>query len=281
MKHFLSFCFCVLAFSKSIEDKNKELTRTNQVLLQTLRELAVGEDDYCKTGRYQSPIALPTSMYLKKRRNKLLVDDIEGPQQVKWEEVEDGSGRMGWKLNHGTVQRKLQYGYGPLHTMKSFIIVAPSEHTISGKAYDAELQISFDSWDYNYPKLKMSIMLEIGDNEELESFWIPLMQSLSPFYNNPYYPINLGTLFSQLTLDKYYRYHGSETSGSFSENIEWIIMGDLLKVDYMLMHLLKLKDGQVTPRKTQLWCGREVEYDSEIRLLWPEAAVREEAIAEP
>jgi len=274
MKHFLSFCFCVLAFSKSIEDKNKELTRTNQVLLQTLRELAVGEDDYCKTGRYQSPIALPTSMYLKKRRNKLLVDDIEGPQQVKWEEVEDGSGRMGWKLNHGTVQRKLQYGYGPLHTIKSFTIVAPSEHTIHGITYDAELQISFE-------KLKMSILLEIGDNEELEkSLWEPLMQSLIS-YDNRLYPINLGTLFSQLTLDKYYRYHGSETSGSFSENIEWIIMGDLLKVDYMLMHLLKLKDGQVTPRKTQLWCGREVEYDSEIRLLWPEAAVREEAIAEP
>jgi len=278
MKHFLSFCFCVLAFSKSIEDKNKELTRTNQVLLQTLRELAVGEDDYCKTGRYQSPIALPTSMYLKKRRNKLLVDDIEGPQQVKWEEVEDGSGRMGWKLNHGTVQRKLQYGYGPLHTIKSFTIVAPSEHTIHGITYDAELQISFDSWDYNHEKLKMSILLEIGDSKELDPFWEPLMQSLLP-HDNRYHPINLGTLFSQLTLDEYYRYHGSETSGGYLENIEWIVMGDLLKVDYLLMHLLKRKDDRVTPREIQARCGRHVEYnnDPEKRLLWPD----EESIAEP
>jgi len=266
MKLFLSFCFCVLAFSKSIEDKNKELTRTNQVLLQTLRELAVG-DDYCKTGRYQSPIALPTTMYLKKRPNKLLVDEIEGPQQVKWEEVEDG--RMGWKLSHGTVQRKLQYGYGPLHTIKSFTIVAPSEHTIHGITYDAELQISFE-------KLKMSILLEIGDNEELEkSLWEPLMQSLIS-YDNRLYPINLGTLFSQLTLDKYYRYHGSETSGGFLENIEWIVMGDLLKVDYLLMRLLEQQDGRVTPRETQDRCGRHVEYDPENRLLWPD----EEAIAE-
>jgi len=46
MKFILSFCLCVLAFSKSLEDKNKELTRTNQVLLKTLREMAVGEDAY-------------------------------------------------------------------------------------------------------------------------------------------------------------------------------------------------------------------------------------------
>jgi len=45
MKFILTFCscFCILALSESIESKNKELRRTNQVLLKTLRELAVGE----------------------------------------------------------------------------------------------------------------------------------------------------------------------------------------------------------------------------------------------
>jgi len=44
MKLFLSFCLCVLAFSKSLEDKNEELRRTNQLLLKTLREVALGEE---------------------------------------------------------------------------------------------------------------------------------------------------------------------------------------------------------------------------------------------
>jgi len=44
MKFILTFCFCILAFSESIESKNKKLKRTNEVLLKTLRELAVGEE---------------------------------------------------------------------------------------------------------------------------------------------------------------------------------------------------------------------------------------------
>jgi len=44
MKFILTFCFCILAFSESIESKNKKLRRTNEVLLKTLRELAVGEE---------------------------------------------------------------------------------------------------------------------------------------------------------------------------------------------------------------------------------------------
>jgi len=45
MKLFLSFCLCVLAFSKSLEDKNEELRRTNQLLLKTLHEVAVGKEE--------------------------------------------------------------------------------------------------------------------------------------------------------------------------------------------------------------------------------------------
>jgi len=44
MKLILSFCLCVLAFSKSLEDKNEELRRTNKLLLKTLREVALGEE---------------------------------------------------------------------------------------------------------------------------------------------------------------------------------------------------------------------------------------------
>jgi len=46
MKFILALCFCALAFAESIESKNQQLRRTNEVLLETLRELAVGEDTY-------------------------------------------------------------------------------------------------------------------------------------------------------------------------------------------------------------------------------------------
>jgi len=45
MKFILTFCICALAFSKSIESKNEELRHTNQALLKTLRELAVGKEE--------------------------------------------------------------------------------------------------------------------------------------------------------------------------------------------------------------------------------------------
>jgi len=43
MKFILTLCFCILAFSENIESKNKQLRRTNEVLLETLRELAVAD----------------------------------------------------------------------------------------------------------------------------------------------------------------------------------------------------------------------------------------------
>jgi len=45
MMFILTVCFCILAFSKSLKSTNKQLRRTNEVLLETLRELAVGATD--------------------------------------------------------------------------------------------------------------------------------------------------------------------------------------------------------------------------------------------
>jgi len=49
MKFILTLCFCILAFSESLESTNKQLRRTNEALLETLRELAVGEDTYTES----------------------------------------------------------------------------------------------------------------------------------------------------------------------------------------------------------------------------------------
>jgi len=46
MNFILTLCFCILAFSESLESTNKKLMKTNKALLKTLRELAVGEDPY-------------------------------------------------------------------------------------------------------------------------------------------------------------------------------------------------------------------------------------------
>jgi len=42
MKLLLTICFCVLAFSKTLNQENEKLRRTNQLLMQALNELAVG-----------------------------------------------------------------------------------------------------------------------------------------------------------------------------------------------------------------------------------------------
>jgi len=57
MKFILILCFCALAFAESIESRNKELRRTNEVLLETLRELAVGEDTYTDVMNDESALA--------------------------------------------------------------------------------------------------------------------------------------------------------------------------------------------------------------------------------
>jgi len=51
MRFILFACLCTLAFSKSLEKENKELLRTNQLLLKTLRELAVGEASCTSTSQ--------------------------------------------------------------------------------------------------------------------------------------------------------------------------------------------------------------------------------------
>jgi len=50
MKFLLIACFFFSTFSKSLDDANQELRRTNKVLLQALRELAVGEDSATSAG---------------------------------------------------------------------------------------------------------------------------------------------------------------------------------------------------------------------------------------
>jgi len=269
---FISFSFFALAFAIPTQ-----LTKEN-VLDQVERDaeagLAVG-GDICNIGLFQSPVDVIEFHYLKDRQNKLLVDDIQGPQDVKWGKLDDGSGRSGWKLTHGNVQRWLPSGYGPSYKMQSFTIIAPSEHTKDKEQFDAELQISFHSLDDKYETLRMSILLEIGRISEKKRFWEPLTRTINPADGNSAFPIELEYVFNQLPLDSYERYHGSQTSGGCEENVEWIVMGRPLKVDYVFLYLLKRKGDRPTPRETQDWWGRWVEIGEEDPYAWPEASARE------
>jgi len=51
MKFILFFCFCIFAFSESIESENEKLKRANEVLLKTLRELSVEADAESAIGK--------------------------------------------------------------------------------------------------------------------------------------------------------------------------------------------------------------------------------------
>jgi len=258
-----------------LANQNQALKETNIDLMNQIEQKVGG--DICHTGYFQSPIDMPSFHHMTPRQNKLLVD-VQGPQDVKWGKLDDGSGRSGWKLTHGNVQRWLPSGYGT-YKMQSFTIIAPSEHKIQNEQFDAELQIYFHSLDDKYETLKMSIFLltaPVPDySEENKRFWEPLMRTINANDGNRAFPIELEYVFNQLPLDRYARYHGSQTSGGCEENVEWIVMGHLVKVDYMFLYLLKRKEDRPTPRAIQREFGRWIERSEKSILPWPEASARE------
>jgi len=242
----LIFCFACFAFADAFDD--------------------------CSTGNLQSPIDLPSLTTLEERHYAIEIDLVD-PQSVMWEEF-DGS--MGWLLA-GNIQRIIPRSIentfeGPIWIMQYMTVVEKSEHTIEGKRYDAELQIVFKDLQRRHETVRMSVLLESGQDHELDSFWLPLMQTLNPRSHNRYRSLDLKDLFSKLDLHKYYRYHGSETSRGCLENVYWIVMGSVLKVNPVFLHFLKLKGA--SPRETQDRNGRKIEVGELDQLSFPESGVR-------
>jgi len=247
----LIFCFACFAFADAYND--------------------------CPTGKRQSPIDLPSLTTLEDRH--LPIDAVaDDPQHVMYE---DFDGSWGWLL-HGSIQRTTYdpFGLGPFWEMQYMTAVEKSEHTIEGKRYDAELQIVFKAKVHNaahsyWETVRMSVLLETGEDPDLTTFWSTLMLTMNPRSNRGlkrYRNLSLDDLFSKLDFSKYYRYHGSDTDTSRGcmENVYWIVMGDVLKVEPGFLHFLKLKGSK--PRDIQDRNGRKIEVDDKPndRLSFPE-----------
>merc|ERR1711928_8334 len=86
-----------------------------------------------------------------------------------------------------------------------------------------------------------------------------------------YRSVRLDDVFSQLNMEKYYRYQGSDTKEGCLENADWIVMGDILKVDPTFLAFLKLK-GTNSPRETQDRNGRKIEVGWQDSLIQAETA---------
>jgi len=215
------------------------------------QEVNVGDD--CAYGTRQSPIDLPSLEALTEWPE--IETDFHQNRHVKWEEFD---GTMGWYVQGGIQMWIPGKGYGPFWELQYMTVVAESEHTIEGKHYDAELQFFFESQE-QYDTLRLSILLEEAQSSELRNFWYELMQTLNPRRTHKdYRSVRLDDVFSQLNMEKYYRYQGSDTKEGCLENADWIVMGDILKVDPTFLAFLKLK-GTNSPRETQDRNGRKIE----------------------
>merc|ERR1719204_674220 len=215
------------------------------------QEVNVGDD--CAYGTRQSPIDLPSLTTLKEWPE--LEIDMYPNRHIKWEEFD---GTMGWFVQGG-IQRWIPgEGYGPFWELQYMTVVAESEHTIEGKHYDAELQFFFESQEQT-DTLTLSILLEEAQSADLRNFWFTLTHTLNPRNTHRgYRSVRLDDVFSQLNMEKYYRYQGSSTKEGCLERTDWIVMGDVLKVDPTFLAFLKLK-GTNSPRETQDRNGRMIE----------------------
>lgn len=149
---------------------------------------------------------------------------------------------------------------GTTYALKQFHFHVPSEHTIDGRAYDAEMHLVHKSADGK--TLVIAVLLQRGpENELLKPFFsaMPVFARPDPVVV-PGQTIDLSTLLPKSP--SYIRYDGSLTAPPCTEGVTWLVVEPDPDA---LVHLSDAQMGRLravmhgpTARPTQPSNGREV-----------------------
>ncbi|CAN0233109.1 unnamed protein product, partial [Discosporangium mesarthrocarpum] len=130
-----------------------------------------------------------------------------------------------WKVDFGSCSTKPEttsrvMWKGEAYDLLQFHIHSPSEHTIGGGEYDAEIHLVHVKADGSGTLLVLGIMIDAAeaysDNLKLKPYWDQMMGIGSPFSGMPY---------DILPADpSYYHYRGSLTTPPCSEVVMWIVL---------------------------------------------------------
>jgi carbonic anhydrase len=110
---------------------------------------------------------------------------------------------------------------------------SPSEHTIDGVSYSAELHMNFQGITLSDQLSVFGFLFQIdedaGGNEFIESLKLEdLDQTQTESCNSLH--VNMGKLFESLTSHKKYYYQGSLSIPPCTENVEWFVFKDPIKI---------------------------------------------------
>ena len=140
--------------------------------------------------------------------NKLQVDYTNGTVTFK-----DGSKVTVWST--------LQFHYH-----------SPSEHTINGKLYDAEMHMVWQGITVPTELLVLGLIFEVndtyGNNEFIESLHLNSLDLVGS--NNENLTLSLNTLFAGLWQQDKYHYLGSLTTPPWTENVNWFVFKNTIKI---------------------------------------------------
>lgn len=167
----------------------------------------------CQTGVNQSPINILPSAASKLGLPALSTQYSNSPTRL-------------LNVNHTLQATMSSYTSDTLeidhqpYSLKGFEFHAPSEHSIDGKTYAMELQLTHKN--DNGDTVIMSVMFNVDEpNQAIQNLWesFPTMEDSSmPLFS----PVDINQLIPE---DKtYWRYNGSLTTPPCSEGIAWIIL---------------------------------------------------------
>lgn len=167
----------------------------------------------CQTGINQSPVDIQTTTTSKLGLPALNLQYIDGPTRFR-------------SINH-TLQATMS-SYTPnfieigekLYYLKHFDFHAPAEHTLNGKIYPLELQLTHKNQHGDIAIV--AVMFDIGEpNQAIQNLWesFPTMEGNSmPIFS----PVDINQLLPDNKT--YWLYSGSITTPPCTEGVTWVVL---------------------------------------------------------
>ncbi|XP_077235759.1 alpha carbonic anhydrase 1, chloroplastic-like [Tasmannia lanceolata] len=154
---------------------------------------------------------------------------------------------------------------GKNYSLKHMHWHSPSEHTIDGNRYPAELHVVHHSEDGD--AAVVSILFQFGDPDpfldQIKDHLDQLAKETCDADEEAQIPLGvLRTKQIRRTTKKYFRYHGSLTLPPCTQNVTWIILGKVRELSKEQLAALKAplpEEYKQNSRPTQPLNGRTVE----------------------
>lgn len=201
----------------------------------------------CQKGMNQSPIDIQRTATSKPGLPALSIQYTNGPTRF-------------LSINHTLQATMNSYTSGTLdidnqlYYLKHFDFHAPSEHTIDGKRYAMEIQLTHKNQEGDIAIL--AVMFDVDEpNQAIQNLWasFPTMAGNSmPILS----PVNINLLLPDSKT--YWRYSGSLTIPPCSEKVTWMVLKTPMTLSAEQLEKFQYFVGYANNRPLQQLNGRQV-----------------------